>query len=181
MTTAPPGERYEAPDALPVLLAPAAVLTTLALGASCVFFLRCAEGSHRHAVRTIDTLSLQFHYQALQLYKHKHGHYPKRSGHEFILAPWVEGIVARTAENRDRYFSAAEPDNPRSAVLKRLDPTKIWTSFAGLTPADTSFLGPSKLATGRLTMTGQVWLEVMHRDGTVLQLMSNGVVRVHEP
>lgn len=130
-----------------------------------------------------DRMALTWHYGQLERYRMQRGHYPVQSGHKFILAPWIEGIVEHTEANRDRYFSAALGDDPYIIALRQQPVDEIWKSFDQVTSADTHFAGRSLQNRRRMMSGKEVWMATdnedgnTYLDGSVLMLRGDGTVK----
>ena len=139
------------------------------------------------AARVTDKLNLQRQFVFLQAYKNKHGHFPPESGHKFVLAPWVDGVVPRTRENRDRYFSPTQSEDPHWIELKQRPLEEIWQSLDEVSSLDTSYAGRLKTRSRDRRKAEQVLMAsdnefgAHYADGTVLVLMSSGAVHRLEP
>lgn len=140
-------------------------------------------GAQLAAAKTYDRLSLRFHYAALLDYEKRYGHLPVESGHEFVLAPWVKGVVEHTETNRDRYFSAALTDDPRRIALQNESIDEIWRALESTSSEDTHYAGRSKESRRRMRSGREIWLATdneggnVYSDGCVLALYGDGTVR----
>ena len=124
-----------------------------------------------------DQANLRWQYQTLQVYEQGQKQLPPGVGHQFILAPWVEGTVERTAQNLDRYFTPRLPDARRDE-LARLDPATIWTRTEDLSSADTSYAGPGPSLVTRKDLLSNGRLPILADDGERGPLQPGGVMHV---
>lgn len=100
-------------------------------------------GAQVRAHKTGDQANLRWHFQNIQEYADRYKSIPRGSGHQFVLDPWVRGVVERTEANRDRYFTpgpASEQDS-NYQELRRKDPQTIWRELDGLRSEDTQYAG----------------------------------------
>ncbi|MEZ5962769.1 MAG: type II secretion system protein [Planctomycetota bacterium] len=92
-----------------------------------------------------DKKNLSWHYTTLTNYRARHKRWPREGGSKFVLASWVEGVVEKTPENRDRYFNPATWENDvRLGQLREEDPKDIWKTFNDVTSEDTTYAGRAK-------------------------------------
>jgi prepilin-type N-terminal cleavage/methylation domain-containing protein len=143
-------------------------------------------GSRLRARIAADQQNLRWHYQQFTLYEQKYKKLPSKTGHKFVLAPWVEGVVQRTEQNMDRYWTP-ETNDPRKDELKSQEPEQIWRSFDELSSEDTNYAGPGatvvrqlRLGNGKLPLMaddnefGPAWedwtINVLLGDGNVKEL-----------
>ncbi len=132
-----------------------------------------------------DQKNLNWHYQSLQNYKIRNKRLPREGGHKFVLAPWVEGVVEKTPENRDRYFNPAEDNDVRLGELRDEEPKDIWKTFNDLTSQDTSYAGRAKkfLSGSNLESGNEAWIAddnengPAHPSGSINVLVGDGNVR----
>jgi len=104
-----------------------------------------------------DKKNLEWHYATLQNYRARHKRWPREGGSKFVLASWVEGVVEKTPENRDRYFNPATWENDvRLGELREEQPKDIWKTFDDVTSQDTTYAGRAKkLLSGNLESGNQ--------------------------
>ena len=141
------------------------------------------SGPQQVAQQAVDEINLRWHYGQLIRFKQQFGHFPREEGHNFVLAPWVYGIVEHTEANRDRYFSAALSNDAHMLDLKSQPVEEIWKSFDSLSSKDTHFAGRRKQGRRRMT-SGKAPLMCTdneggntYHNGTVLVLMGDGTVK----
>lgn len=143
-------------------------------------------GAQIRAHKTGDMANLRWHFQQIQEYVTRYRSIPRGSGHQFVLDPWVRGVMERTEANRDRYFTpgpASEQDSYYQE-LRLKDPERIWREFDGLSSDDTQYAG-------RLAGQKGVWRSgkspLMANDNefmpafldhTIHVLMGDGTVKV---
>ena len=129
-----------------------------------------------------DQANLRWHYATFMNYKNKMTHYPKGGGHEFILRPWVEGMVEHTEQNFDRYFSPQEDGDERKDELKA-DVESIWKSVDDLTSEDTHYAGRAAEHKRRMFSGKEIWMATdnefggTYPDGTIIVLMGDGATK----
>lgn len=147
----------------------AALLSSLAAG-------------RRASQQMVDQLNLKWHFTQLLTFERQFGHFPRESGPDFVLAPWVYGIVEHTKANRDRYFSAALGNDDWMLEIKSRPVDEIWKDFDEINSEDTHFAGLGKgrrrhMHSGKQPLMctdnegGNTYL-----DGLVLVLMGDGTV-----
>jgi len=100
-------------------------------------------GAQVRAHKVGDQANLRWHFQQIGEYANRYKSIPRGSGHQFVLDPWVRGIMERTEANRDRYFTPgpASEQDPYYQELRLEDPTMIWRDFDGLRSEDTQYAG----------------------------------------
>jgi prepilin-type N-terminal cleavage/methylation domain-containing protein len=88
------------------------------------------------------------HFAWFQLFKMKNNQtFPTEGGHRFVLQTWTSGLVEKTPENFDKYFSPGARDNDgayqdkRKAVLKGENP---WQTINDTSSEDTHYVGRAK-------------------------------------
>lgn len=92
-----------------------------------------------------DKKNLEWHFTTITNYRARYKRMPREGGCKFVLASWVEGVVEKTPENRDRYFSPAMWENDiRLGELREEEPKDIWKTFDEITSVDTSYAGRAK-------------------------------------
>jgi prepilin-type N-terminal cleavage/methylation domain-containing protein len=141
-------------------------------------------GARLTARLAADQANLGWHYKQFTIYEQKYDKLPPKTGHKFVLAPWVDRVVQRTAQSFDRYW-LPETTDPRKEDLSKLDPETIWQSFDELTSEDTHYAGPSaaalrglRLGDGKKPLMaddnefGPAW-----EDWTINYLLADGAVR----
>src|SRR5690606_26134539 len=142
-------------------------------------------GSRETANIFADKKNLEWHYQALENYRSRLKQFPKEGGHKFVLAPWVDKVVQRTPENRQRYFNPAHWDSDvRLLELKEVDPEEHWKSYGEITSQDTSYAGRAKkyLAGVSLDSGKEAWVADDNEfgrafpSGAINMLMGGGQV-----
>ncbi len=132
-----------------------------------------------------DQKNLNWHYQSLQNYKIRNKRMPREGGHKFVLATWIEGVVEKTPENRDRYFNPAVWDNDvRLGELRDEEPKDIWKTFNDVTSQDTSYAGRAKkFLSGSLESGLEAWMADDNEygpafpSGSINVLVGDGNVR----
>ena len=131
-----------------------------------------------------DEANLRWHYQTFLNYKNKMKRYPKGGGHQFILRPWVEGMVEHTEQNFDRYFSPQEEGDERKDELKEtLGVENIWKSVDDLSSEDTHYAGRAVEHKRRMFSGKEIWMATdnefgsTYPDGTIIVLMGDGATR----
>ncbi len=141
----------------------------------------------RQAHKLVDQANLQWHHQQILLYQQKYGHLPRGTGAQFILDPWVRGIVDRNQTNFARYWTPGV-DDERRIELEAMDPKSVWRDASKITSADTHYAGPSKAYRKRMRLNdGEQPLLAndnengpAFRDHTVHVLMADGsVTKLH--
>ncbi|MBI5850009.1 MAG: hypothetical protein HZB39_03060 [Planctomycetes bacterium] len=113
--------------------------------------------------RFVSHANLIWQYQTLQTYEQARKKPPPGTGHEFILAPWIDGTVQHTPENLARYFQPST-HNPRFAELAARDLATLWRSPAETTSADTDYAGPGPGLAGDPGLLRNGKLPVMAED-----------------
>jgi prepilin-type N-terminal cleavage/methylation domain-containing protein len=132
-----------------------------------------------------DKRNLDWHYKAILNYKSRHKRMPREGGHRFVLAPWVENVIEKTPENRDRYFNPSTWENdPRLGELRDKEPKDIWKSFDDLSSADTTYAGRAKkFLAGDLESGNEAWMADDNEygrafpSGTINMLVGDANVR----
>ena len=117
----------------------------------------------RHGRLDLGQSQLRWQYQTLQVYEQGQKKLPTGVGHEFVLAPWIEGTVQRTPENLARYFQW-RTHNTRFAELAARDLATLWRSPRETTSADTDYAGPGPVIAGDLGLLTNGKLPVMVED-----------------
>lgn len=127
-----------------------------------------------------DQFNMQFHYRHLLQYQSRNQHLPKGGGHELVLAPWVAGMVDRTATNRDRYFSPGTTyspvaGDPRDLVMSQ-DVKRIWSNPDELSSqhSDYAALGERAKRGVRLGRGDAVLMAIDQEDG--INFYANGEI-----
>lgn len=106
---------------------------------------------------------LRWQYQTLQVYEQGQMKLPPGVGHEFVLAPWIDGTVQRTPQNLARYFQR-QTHNPRFAELAARDLATLWRSPQETTSADTDYAGPGPVIASDPGLLTNGRLPVMAED-----------------
>ena len=125
----------------------------------------------------------------LQIYESKHGRaLPVESGHRLILATWTSGVVPKTEENLDVFFSPGVRDNDpvyraaRQQVEFGDDP---WPSLAHVDSSQTDYAARSKKHLRNARQVSQALLATDNEgrhvwpDGTVHVLFGDGRTRAY--
>lgn len=155
------------------------------LGVLAAVLLPNIVSSRETAMIFSDKKNLGWHYQTMENYKARQKRMPREGGHRFVLAPWVENVVEKTPENRDRYFNPATWDNDvRLQELREQEPKDIWKSFNELTSADTTYAGRAKKHLSENLISGnEAWMADDNEygpafaSGTINVLVGDGNVR----
>ncbi len=125
----------------------------------------------------------QHHKWQFDYYKNKKMSNPPRGGHAFVLAPWVKGIITKSEENRDRFFTPGQEQDPNWQDLKAEDVNQIWRSFDEIDSTDTHYAGRARkhfrgMWDGEEALMANDNEEVpAFADGTINVLMASGAVR----
>lgn len=132
-----------------------------------------------------DKKNLGWHYTTLANYRARLKRMPREGGSKFVLASWVEGVVEKTPENRDRYFNPATWENDvRLGQLREEEPKDIWKTFNDVTSEDTTYAGRAKkYLSGNLESGNEAWMADDNEygpafpSGTINVLVGDGNVR----
>ncbi|HEX6811323.1 MAG TPA: type II secretion system protein [Planctomycetota bacterium] len=134
-----------------------------------------------------DSANLRWHGQQLELYQQRNrGGLPGEGGHKFVLATW--GMVGKTEENFDRYFTPGRRDNDPDYRAKRAQMERGENPFPELkqtTSDDTHYAGRAREQLQSAGGEGEAWIADdnegvwSHADGSVNVLFSGGVVRTY--
>ncbi|MBK8976688.1 MAG: type II secretion system protein [Planctomycetes bacterium] len=137
------------------------------------------------ADKAADQQNLRWHFSTYQEYYQRYKQtLPRGTGSKFVLDPWVRGVVQRTPENFERYWTPGIQD-PHKEQLKTLDPETIWRNQDEITSEDTNYAGPGpELKRQRLWGDGKLPLMAddnqfgpAFTDHTINMLMGGGQVR----
>lgn len=130
-----------------------------------------------------DQANLKWHYQTLEIYKQRRKRMPTEGGHKFVLAPWIDGVIEKTPENMDRYFTPGLND-VRYQELKEMEVADVWNSYSDVSSADTSYAGRAKKhLSGNLLSGNEAWMAndnefgPAFRSGAINVLLGSGSVR----
>jgi len=136
------------------------------------------------ANKTADAANLRWHYQGFTAYKIQYKRLPRHGGSQFILMPWVRRIAPRSKDSIDRYFSPTQSGDERWVELKEdMELKDVWPRVEDITSQDTSYAGRARNHKRGMDRAEQAWMasdnEGMnhYEDGTIMVLMSDGVVR----
>lgn len=90
-----------------------------------------------------DLAQLRTHATWFELYERRHnGALPVESGHRLVLSTWTSGVVPKTEENLDCYFSPGGRDNDaayrtaRQQIERGEDP---WPTLGGVDSSQTDY------------------------------------------
>lgn len=136
------------------------------------------------ANKTADAANLRWHFQGFTAYKSQYRRLPKGGGSQFIIMPWVRRIVPHSKDNIDRYFSPTQNLDDRWIELKEdVELKDVWTRIEDITSRDSSYAGRARAHKVGMERSEEAWMasdnEGMnhYEDGTIMVLMSDGVVR----
>ncbi|MFN3240226.1 MAG: type II secretion system protein [Planctomycetota bacterium] len=159
------------------------------LGVLAAVLLQSTGGVRLAAHQFADLAQLRTHETWLELYESKHQRaLPQESGHRLILSTWTSGVMTKTEENLDYFFSPGARDNDpayraaREQIEVGQDP---WPSLARVDSLQTDYAGRARRhlrnarhARQALMATdnelGHVW-----SDGTVHVLFGDGRTRAY--
>ena len=142
-------------------------------------------GARTAANQTADAAHLVFHYDNIILYEQRYSHYPRGTGHQWILDPWVRGVVEHTPQNMERYFTPGLSGGEVLALREELDRGgAIWTDPGSVTSLDTDYAGrDARRRTGNILSGKLPWMANDNEfgpaftDGSINVLMGDRVVR----
>ncbi len=139
-------------------------------------------GARERANQVADAGNLRWHYQTILLYQQKHGQFPRGSGHQWVLDPWVRGDVERTPQNFDRYFTPGLDNQYKRGLLEE-GVDNIWKDRNSLISLDTDYAGRGSHSQIRKLDSGRVpWMandnegDIVFIDGSINVLMGDGTV-----
>ena len=138
------------------------------------------------ANQTADAANLSWHYFNILDYERKYKHYPRGRGHQWVLDPWVRGVVERTPQNLEKYFTPGLSGDVIRDLKRELEETgTVWSTADALTSLDTDYAGRDSSRRSGSIMSGKVpWMsndnefDPAFPDGSINVLMGDGVVRV---
>ena len=136
------------------------------------------------ANQTADRVQLGWHYFNITNYERKFKQYPRGSGHQWVLDPWVRGVVERTPQNLEKYFTPGLSGGGIAELKRELQETgTVWATADALTSLDTDYAGRDSRQRRGNIMSGKVpWMSNDNEfgpafpDGSVNVLMGDGVV-----
>ena len=142
-------------------------------------------GAKESANKTADEFNLYRHYENITLYEQRYGHYPRGTGHQWVLDPWVRGVVEHTPQNMERYFTPGLSGGEVLALKEELDRGgAIWTDLESLTSLDTDYAGrDGRKRTGNIFSGNVPWMANDNEfgpaftDGSINVLMGDGSIR----
>ena len=90
----------------------------------------------------MDGANLRHQGMWLEDYRRRHGRLPRQGGHKLLLSLWVEGCIARSADNLDRFFTPGRREKDERWLelrgkLRNGDP--VWNDIEETSSADTSY------------------------------------------
>jgi len=125
-----------------------------------------------------DKTNLKWHYNNITIFRNRKLTLPREGGAKFVLAPWVKGVVERTPENRDRYFTPGVVElDPRWNELKDEDPEDIWRDYDDIMADDTSYAGRAAKYYRTMKSDKEALMANVFPDGTINVLLGGGQVR----
>ncbi len=132
--------------------------------------------------KAADKANLKWHFEQYTHYQAKYKRMPTKSGHKFVLSPWVERVTERTLENMGRYFTPGL-DPAQKTVLIDEGIENIWKDFNAVSSDDTDYAGRNRKIKGKLISGKEPLMandnEYMSafNDHTIHVLLGSGNVR----
>jgi len=136
-----------------------------------------------------DRAQLQQHDTWLELFESRHKRaLPTESGHRFVLATWTSGVVPKTEENLDYFFSPGVRDNDpvyraaRERIERGDDP---WPSLSRVDSGQTDYAGRLELHLRNARQSTQALMATDNEgrhvwpDGAVHVLFGDGRTRAY--
>ncbi|MEO0479865.1 MAG: type II secretion system protein [Planctomycetota bacterium] len=108
------------------------------------------------ANRLATKKNMDWQWQQHEVYSQRHNRQlAPKTGHQFVLYPWVEKICQRNEQSFARFWVEGANEPRRAELSQQAQDTsweEVWTDFSEVTSEDTHFAGPTKRQLRKLTL-----------------------------
>ncbi|MEO0479866.1 MAG: type II secretion system protein [Planctomycetota bacterium] len=100
--------------------------------------------------------NLSWQWQQHEVYSQRHDRQLiARTGHQFVLSPWVEKICQRNEQSFARFWVEGANEPRRVEIAQQALETswdEVWSDYSAVTSEDTHFAGPTRAQLKRLSL-----------------------------